>query len=109
MSVIWQIINSKGRVRMGRTSNASIARWKDKTYKSTEVLMSINDRDIIKQWCRQHGYTMSGYIYELVIKDMAARGIRLEGTATRNVDDIINNDALSTANRTSAPDEDCDK
>lgn len=83
--------------------------WNRKTYKSTEVLMSINDRDTIKQWCRQHGYTMSGYIYELVIKDMAARGIRLEGTATRNVDDIINNDALSAANRTSTPDEDCGK
>lgn len=76
---------------MGKTSSAVISRWKDKTYKSTEVLMSINDRDIIKQWCRQNGYTMSGYLYELAIKDMASRGIRLEGTATRNVDDIINN------------------
>ena len=64
-------------------------RWNDKTYKSTEVLMSIHDRDIIKQWCRENGYTMSGYIYEVVIKDMAERGIRLEGTATRDVSSII--------------------
>ena len=68
-------------------------RWNDKTYKSTEVLMSIHDRDIIKQWCRQNGYTMSGYIYELVIKDMANKGIRLEGTATRNIDDIIDSNS----------------
>ena len=92
---------------MSKTSAKVRNAWNGKTYKSTEVLMSINDRDIIKQWCRQHGYTMSGYIYELVIKDMAARGIRLEGTATRNVDDIINSGALSAANHTSAPDEDC--
>lgn len=77
---------------MSRPSNASIAKWKDKTYKSTEVLMSIHDRDIIKQWCRQNGYTVSGYIYELVIKDMASKGIRLEGTATRNIDDVLKRD-----------------
>ena len=75
---------------MSRPSNASITKWKDKTYKSTEVLMSIHDRDIIKQWCRENGYTMSGYIYEVIIKDMASKCIRLEGTATRDVDAIVN-------------------
>lgn len=83
---------------MSRPSNASITKWKDKTYKSTEVLMSIHDRDIIKQWCRQNGYTMSGYIYEVVIKDMARRGIRLEGTITRDVEAIVNNVSRETQN-----------
>lgn len=64
-------------------------RWNRKTYKTTEVHISIHDRDIIKQYCRQHGLSMSSYFYELAIKDMAAKGIKLQGTATRNVDDII--------------------
>lgn len=80
-----------------------------KSYKRTEVLISINDHATIKQYCNDNGISIGDYIYTTVIKDMAARGIRLEGTATRNVDDIINNDALSAANHTSAPDEDCDK
>lgn len=90
---------------MSRNSYASTKRYQDKTYKSTEVLMSINDRDIIKQWCRQNGYTMSGYLYELAIKDMASRGILLEGTATRNVDDIINNSALDDVKKAQQDDQ----
>ena len=82
---------------------------RDKSYKRTEILISINDHAIIKRYCDKNDISIGDYIYTTVIKDMAARGIRLEGTATRNVDDIINNDALSAANHTSAPDGDCGK
>ena len=94
---------------MGYTSNAVKERYKNKTCKRTGILLSINDHATIKQYCNDNGISIGDYIYTTVIKDMAARGIRLEGTATRNVDDIINNDALSAANRTSASDEDCKK
>ena len=36
---------------------------------------------------------MSGFIYDIIIKAMAERGIRLEGTATRNIDDIIDSNS----------------
>lgn len=94
---------------MGKTSAAAVKRYQAKTYKVVEVNLSINDHATLKAFCRMNGFNMSGFIYDILIKEMAARGIRLEGTATRNVDDIINSDVLSAANRTSASDEDCKK
>lgn len=94
---------------MRNTNYEYMKKCRDKSYKRTEVLISINDHTIIKRYCDENDISIGNYIYTTVIKDMAARGIRLEGTATRNVDDIINSDVLSAANRTSASDEDCKK
>lgn len=93
----------------GKNVDIGCKKYMAKVYKRSEVMLSIHDNAIVKQCCKEDGISFNEHVYELIIKDMAARGIRLEGTATRNVDDIINNDALSAANHTSAPDEDCDK
>ena len=93
---------------MGRVSYKAVKKYEAKTYRTTEVLLSIDDHAFIKQYCRQHGLTMSGYIYELIIKDMAAKGIKLQGTATRNVDDIINSGEGDDDNNTSIQDSDVD-
>lgn len=75
---------------MANSTNQSSVRWKAKTYKKIEVLLSIVDHETVKQYCRRNHITMANYLYELLIKDMANNGIRLEGTATRNVDAIVN-------------------
>lgn len=93
---------------MGRVSYKAVKKYEAKTYRTTEVLLSIDDHAFIKQYCRQHGLTMSGYIYELIIKDMATKGIRLQGTATRNVGDIINSGEGDDDNNTSIQDSDVD-
>lgn len=72
---------------------ASDKRWNNNHYKKIEVNLSINDHATIKQFCRQNGLAMSGFIYDIIIKAMAERGIRLEGTATRNIDDIIDSNS----------------
>ena len=74
---------------MGKVSSKSVIKWRNNNYQKAEVLLSKADHATIKQWCRQNGYTIGSYIYEVVIKDMAGRGIRLEGTATRDVSSII--------------------
>lgn len=74
---------------MGKVSSKSVIKWRNNNYQKAEVLLSKADHATIKQWCRQNGYTIGSYIYELVIKDMANKGIRLEGTATRDVPSII--------------------
>lgn len=76
---------------MGKTSVRAVKKYVDNHYKSVEILLSINDHATIKQFCRQNGLAMSGFIYDIIIKAMAERGIRLEGTATRNIDNIIDN------------------
>lgn len=74
---------------MGKVSSKSVIKWRNNNYQKTEVLLSKADHATIKQWCRQNGYTIGSYIYEVLIKDMANKGIRLEGTATRDVSSII--------------------
>lgn len=74
---------------MPNSMNQSSVRWKAKTYKKIEVLLSIVDHETVKQYCRRNHVTMANYLYELLIKDMANKGIRLEGTATRDVSSII--------------------
>lgn len=74
-----------------RAKSISDHAWDSKTYKTLAINLSIADHNTIKQICRQEHIALSDYAYTLIIKDMASRGIRLEGTATRNVDDIINN------------------
>lgn len=74
---------------MANPTNQSSVRWKAKTYKKIEVLLSIVDHETVKQYCRRNHVTMANYLYELLIKDMANKGIRLEGTATRDVSSII--------------------
>ena len=78
---------------MGKTSNRAVKKYENNHYKSVEVLLSINDHTTIKQFCKQNGLAMSGFIYDIIIKAMAERGIRLEGTATRNIDDIIDSNS----------------
>lgn len=83
---------------MGKVSSKSVIKWRNNNYQKAEVLLSKADHATIKQWCRQNGYTIGSYIYEVVIKDMAERGIRLEGTATRDVEAIVNNVSRETQN-----------
>ena len=68
----------------------AIRNWNSNNYKTIEVNLSINDHATIKHFCKQNELAMSGFIYDIIIKAMAERGIRLEGTATRNIDDILN-------------------
>lgn len=74
---------------MANSTNQSSVRWKAKTYKKIEVLLSIVDHETVKQYCRRNNVTMANYLYKLLIKDMASKGIQLEGTATRDVSSII--------------------
>ena len=71
------------------TKMKSDKKWDNSHYKKVEVNFSINDHSTIKQYCMQNGLAMSGFIYDIIIKAMAERGIRLEGTATRDVSSII--------------------
>lgn len=83
---------------MPNSKNQSSVRWKAKTYKKIEVMLSIVDHETVKQYCRRNHVTMANYLYELLIKDMANKGIRLEGTATRDVEAIVNNVSRETQN-----------
>lgn len=83
-------------------------KWNRKTYKELRVFVSISDSEILKQYCSRNGNTISNYFYELAIKDMATKGIKLQGTATRNVDDIISSGKSDNNNNTSIQDSDVD-
>lgn len=55
----------------------------NKTYKTCEVLLSIQDHATLKQFAREHNIGMSGLLYRAIIQYMEnEHGIKLTGTAT---------------------------
>ena len=87
---------------MAWSKYSSRKQYENSHYKHIDVMIAIDDHLAITQHCRENGLSMSGYVYELIIKDMAAKGVKLQGTTTRNVDDIISDTGGDNSNNTSA-------
>lgn len=78
---------------MRTNSYESTKRYKDKTYAQINFSVNIDDKPIIKKYCDNNKISMNNYIYNLIINDLASKGIKLYGTITmRNNDYEIYND-----------------
>ena len=78
---------------MRHNSYESTKKYSDKTYNRINFLVSKDDKPIIKKYCDDNNISMNNYIYNLIINDLASKGIKLYGTITmRNNDYEIYND-----------------
>ena len=65
------------------TSQKAVKKYMNKTYKTCEVLLSIQDHATLIQFALEHNIGMSGLLYRAIIQYMENKyGVKLTGTAT---------------------------
>lgn len=63
-----------------------VKNYKNKSYKRVELNLSIDDFNVLKQYCADQNISMNNYVYNLIIADLAKKGIKLFGTVSMRSD-----------------------